>query len=50
MGTQEKPGTSHSHPSWPPDNRRPWVLGAAWFGTIALVGVLRKVLEKQASS
>jgi hypothetical protein len=27
--------------------RRPWVLVAAWFGTIALVGTLRYILERQ---
>jgi hypothetical protein len=27
--------------------RRPWILVAAWFGTIALVGTLRYILERQ---
>lgn len=27
--------------------RRSWVLVAVWFGTIALLGVLKRVLEKQ---
>jgi len=30
-----------------PNNRRSWVLVAAWFGTIALVGLLKRVLERQ---
>jgi len=29
------------------DRRRSWVIAAAWFGTIALVGVLKRVLDKQ---
>jgi len=29
------------------DERRSWVLVAAWFGTIAFLGVLKRVLEKQ---
>jgi len=29
------------------DNKRSWVLVAAWFGTIALVGLLKRVLDKQ---
>lgn len=32
------------------DNRRSWLLVAAWFGTIALVGVLKRVLERQQST
>ncbi len=27
--------------------RRPWVIVAAWFGTIAFIGLLKRVLEKQ---
>lgn len=27
--------------------RRPWILVAAWFGTIVLVGTLRYILERQ---
>ena len=27
--------------------KRPWVLVAAWFGTIALVGLLKRTLERQ---
>ena len=27
--------------------KREWVLTAFWFGTIALVGVLKRVLERQ---
>lgn len=29
------------------NNKRPWVLVAAWFGTIALVGLLKRILERQ---
>ncbi len=29
------------------DQRRPWVLVAVWFGTIAFLGLLKRVLEKQ---
>jgi hypothetical protein len=29
------------------DKRRAWVITAAWFGTIALVGLLKRVLDKQ---
>lgn len=32
------------------DNKRSWVLVAAWFGTIALVGLLKRTLERQKSS
>ena len=27
--------------------KRAWVMTALWFGTIALVGVLKRVLERQ---
>jgi hypothetical protein len=27
--------------------KRSWVLVAAWFGTIALVGLLKRILEQQ---
>ena len=27
--------------------KRSWVLVAAWFGTIALVGLLKRILERQ---
>jgi hypothetical protein len=27
--------------------RRPWILVTAWFGTIALVGILKRILERQ---
>lgn len=30
--------------------KRPWVLVAAWFGTIALVGVLKRTLDRQRRS
>ncbi len=29
------------------DERRSWVLVAAWFGTIAFLGLLKRVLDKQ---
>jgi hypothetical protein len=29
---------------------RPWVLVAAWFGTIAFVGLLKRILDRQQSS
>ncbi len=29
------------------DKRRAWVITAVWFGTIALVGLLKRVLDKQ---
>ncbi len=29
------------------DNRRSWALVAAWFGTIALIGLLKRALERQ---
>jgi hypothetical protein len=29
------------------DNRRSWVLVGAWFGTIALVGLLKRILQNQ---
>jgi hypothetical protein len=29
------------------NNRRPWMLVAAWFGTIAVLGLLKRVLERQ---
>ncbi|HEX4204918.1 MAG TPA: hypothetical protein VHZ51_12125 [Ktedonobacteraceae bacterium] len=28
-------------------NQRPWLIVAAWFGTIAFVGLLKHVLERQ---
>ena len=43
--TDEHP--SPRQPGWPMNNQRPWVLVAAWFGTIALVGLLKRVLERQ---
>ena len=27
--------------------KRSWILVAAWFGTIALVGLLKRILERQ---
>ncbi|HEU5226358.1 MAG TPA: hypothetical protein VFU49_01005 [Ktedonobacteraceae bacterium] len=30
--------------------KRPWVLVAAWFGTIALLGVLKRTLDRQRRS
>jgi hypothetical protein len=29
------------------DQRRQWVLVATWFSTIAFVGLLKRILEKQ---
>lgn len=29
------------------NNRRPWMLVVAWFGTIAFVGLLKRILEQQ---
>ncbi len=29
------------------DERRPWVLVAIWFGTIALLGLLKRSLDRQ---
>ncbi len=29
--------------------KRAWVLTALWFGTIALIGVLKRTLERQKS-
>jgi hypothetical protein len=30
--------------------KRPWILVAAWFGTIALIGVLKRTLDRQRQS
>ena len=30
--------------------KRPWALVAAWFGTIALIGLLKRALERQKPS
>jgi hypothetical protein len=30
--------------------KRSWVLVAAWFGTIALIGLLKRTLERQKPS
>lgn len=35
------------NPETKENNRRPWLLVAAWFGTIALVGLLKRVLDSQ---
>jgi hypothetical protein len=37
----------HPRPVWAMNDQRPWVLVAAWFGTIGLVGLLKRVLERQ---
>jgi hypothetical protein len=29
------------------DNKRSWVLVGAWFGTIAFIGLLKRILERQ---
>jgi hypothetical protein len=29
------------------NEKRPWILVAAWFGTIALLGLLKRSLERQ---
>jgi hypothetical protein len=29
------------------DNKRSWVLVAAWFGTIALLGLLKRGIDKK---
>jgi hypothetical protein len=29
------------------DNKRSWLLVAAWFGTIALIGLLKRNIEKK---
>lgn len=29
------------------NNRQSWILVAAWFGTIAFVGLLKRILERQ---
>ncbi len=30
-------------------SKRPWILVATWFGTIAIVGLLKRVLDRQQS-
>ncbi|MBO0780848.1 MAG: hypothetical protein J2P37_18655 [Ktedonobacteraceae bacterium] len=32
------------------NNQRPWILVAAWFGTIALVGLLKRIMDRQRPS
>lgn len=32
------------------NNKRSWVLVATWFGSIALVGLLKRLLDKQQQS
>jgi hypothetical protein len=39
--------TAHKVSGSEASKRRPWILVAAWFGTIALVGTLRYILERQ---
>ncbi len=29
------------------DNKRSWVLVGVWFGTIAVIGILKRILERQ---
>ncbi len=31
-------------------NKRSWVLVGAWFGTIAFLGVLKRILDRQKSA
>ncbi len=31
-------------------NKRSWILVAVWFGTIAFLGMLKRVLERQKSA